>query len=150
MLYLKKSSNNFYDEQAKLYPFFKRQQYYPFKRYWFICINFFRPKDKIEDFKEITVERINVVNVDSTIVMAISNKQRIANPVMGGKKYRISTSEGREYMAGIIFLKSLAMRWVGWFLIALKCQTEKLPISDIYLLTGLMIIRSSDLSTMKI
>lgn len=62
--------------------------------------------DKKEDdkkFEEITVERINVVNADGTPVMVISNKQRIANPIIGGKKYPISASEGREYMAGMIF-----------------------------------------------
>lgn len=54
-------------------------------------------------FKEITVERINIENADGTPVMIISNKQRIANPVMGGKKYPVKTAEGREYMAGMIF-----------------------------------------------
>jgi hypothetical protein len=54
-------------------------------------------------FTEISAELININNADGTPVMVISNKQRIANPVLGGKKYSVSTSEGREYMAGIIF-----------------------------------------------
>jgi hypothetical protein len=56
-----------------------------------------------ERFNEITAERINIVNEDGTPVIVISNKQRIAAPVMEGKKYSMSVSEGREYMAGMIF-----------------------------------------------
>lgn len=58
---------------------------------------------KQEKFTEITAERINITNADGTPVMVIANKQRIAGPVMGGKTYPVEVSEGREYMAGIIF-----------------------------------------------
>jgi len=54
-------------------------------------------------FKEITAERINIVNADGTPVIVIANKQLIAAPVMDGKKYPVTVSEGREYMAGMIF-----------------------------------------------
>jgi hypothetical protein len=67
----------------------------------------FGKTEKSTRFKEIIAERINIVNADGTPVMAISNKQRIANPVMGGKKYPVATAEGREYMAGIIFFNEL-------------------------------------------
>lgn len=73
----------------------------------FILLTSFDKKHTIEKFKEITVERINVENADGTPVMVISNKQRIANPVMGGKKYPVSTSEGRELMAGMIFFNEI-------------------------------------------
>ncbi|MEM6846044.1 MAG: hypothetical protein AAF944_18090 [Bacteroidota bacterium] len=52
--------------------------------------------------KELTVERINIVNEDGTTVMAISNKQRIAAPRMNGKEYPVDMIE-REHFAGMIF-----------------------------------------------
>ncbi|MGB4844348.1 MAG: hypothetical protein WBP16_07775 [Ferruginibacter sp.] len=69
----------------------------------FVLLSSFDKNDNDKKFKEITAERINIVNADGTPVIAISNKQRIAGPVMGGKKYPVSVSEGREYMAGMIF-----------------------------------------------
>ncbi len=54
-------------------------------------------------FGEITAERINIVNPAGKTVIAISNRERIAGPVMGGKAYPVATSEGREYMAGMVF-----------------------------------------------
>ena len=69
----------------------------------FFLLTSFDKKDDNNKFKEITAERINIANADGTPVMVISNKQRIANPIVGGKKYPISASEGREYMAGMIF-----------------------------------------------
>lgn len=54
-------------------------------------------------FTEITAERLNIVDAAGRTVIAISNKERIAAPVVGGKAYPVSTSEGREYMAGMIF-----------------------------------------------
>lgn len=54
-------------------------------------------------FGEITAERINIVNPAGKTVIAISNRERIAGPVMGGKVYPVATSEGREYMAGMVF-----------------------------------------------
>jgi hypothetical protein len=54
-------------------------------------------------FEEITAERINIVTPGGTTVLAISNRERIAPPVVDGKVYPVSVSEGREYMAGMIF-----------------------------------------------
>ncbi|PKP32699.1 MAG: hypothetical protein CVU00_11425 [Bacteroidetes bacterium HGW-Bacteroidetes-17] len=56
-----------------------------------------------EKFKVITAERLNIVNEDGTTVIAIANKQRIANPVFNGKSYPVRLSEGRDLMAGMIF-----------------------------------------------
>ena len=39
-------------------------------------------------FEEITAERINIVNPAGKTVIAISNKERIAGPVMGGNVTR--------------------------------------------------------------
>ena len=69
----------------------------------FIVLSSFEKEEPGNKFKEITAERINIVNADGTPVIAISNKQRIAAPIMGGKKYPVEVSEGREYMAGMIF-----------------------------------------------
>jgi len=54
-------------------------------------------------FGEINVERINIVSPSGRTVMAISNKERIAAPAMGGKTYPVAVSDGREQMAGMIF-----------------------------------------------
>jgi hypothetical protein len=69
----------------------------------FFALTSFGKNDDFKKFKEITVERINIENADGTPVMVISNKQKIAGPTMEGKKYAVSTAEGREYMAGMIF-----------------------------------------------
>lgn len=54
-------------------------------------------------FEEITAERINIVSPAGGTVIAISNKERIAAPAMGGKAYPVAVSDGREHMAGMIF-----------------------------------------------
>ena len=54
-------------------------------------------------FEEINAERINVVSPAGRTVIAISNKERIAAPVLDGKTYPVTVSEGREHMAGMIF-----------------------------------------------
>ncbi|WP_394746963.1 hypothetical protein [Spongiimicrobium salis] len=58
-------------------------------------------------FKVLTAERINIVNADGTPVIAISNKERIAEPVMDGKTYPVAVADGRKYMAGMIFFNEL-------------------------------------------
>ncbi|PJB19081.1 MAG: hypothetical protein CO117_05785 [Flavobacteriaceae bacterium CG_4_9_14_3_um_filter_33_16] len=60
-------------------------------------------EEENEKFKILTAERINIVNEDGTTVIAIANKQRIANPVFNGKSYPVRLSEGRDLMAGMIF-----------------------------------------------
>lgn len=67
----------------------------------FLLVTGFAPRQT--RFEEITAERVNIVNPAGKTVIAISNKERIAAPVMGGKTYPVATSEGREHMAGMIF-----------------------------------------------
>jgi hypothetical protein len=55
------------------------------------------------DPDEISVQRLNIVGPDGKTVIAISNKDRIAGPVAGGKAYPVGVSSGRENMAGMIF-----------------------------------------------
>jgi hypothetical protein len=57
---------------------------------------------QVEDFDEITAKRINILNEDGTIVMAISNKQKIAAPRIDGVEYPVEMIE-RQHFAGIIF-----------------------------------------------
>lgn len=68
---------------------------------YILFVNMTNTKNK--QFEEITTERINIVNEDGKRVIAISNKERIAPPVVNGKEYPVEFSEGREYMAGMIF-----------------------------------------------
>lgn len=53
--------------------------------------------------RELSVERLNIVGPDGKTVMTISNKERIAPPVMEGKAYAVETSPGRSRMAGMVF-----------------------------------------------
>lgn len=63
----------------------------------------FNPRNQsTSNFKEINVERINVLNEDGTTVIAIANKQRIAAPRMKGKEYPVEMIE-RQHFAGMIF-----------------------------------------------
>jgi len=73
---------------------------------WVIIFSFLLmsfTEEENEKFKILTAERINIVNEDGTTVIAIANKQRIANPVFNGKSYPVRLSEGRDLMAGMIF-----------------------------------------------
>jgi hypothetical protein len=54
-------------------------------------------------FGEISAERLNIVGADGKTVLVIANKARIAGPVVAGKPYPVSVSDGREHMAGLIF-----------------------------------------------
>lgn len=58
--------------------------------------------------------------------MVISNKQRIANPIIGGKKYPISASAGREYMAGMIFFNEAGDEMGGLVLNSFKLPNGKI------------------------
>ena len=81
---------------------------------------------KNDRFTEITAERINIVNADNTPVMVIANKQRIANPVMGGKTYPVEVAEGREYMAGIIFFNQIGDEMGGLIFNSFKQQNGRI------------------------
>lgn len=52
-----------------------------------------------ERFEEIDVERVNVLDADGTLRMVISNKNRLPNPVLGGKQLE---RQGPK-LPGIIF-----------------------------------------------
>lgn len=65
----------------------------------FLLVSHFLKK---QEDKIITAERINIVNEDGTTVIAISNKQRIAEPRMNGKEYPVEMIE-RQHLAGMIF-----------------------------------------------
>lgn len=53
-------------------------------------------------FKEIDVQRINVVEPDGTLRMTISDHARLPDPVIGGKSYPLRTGTGGAG-AGLIF-----------------------------------------------
>jgi hypothetical protein len=54
-------------------------------------------------FTQLSAERIDIVDPRGKTVLAISNRERIAAPVVAGKSYPVGVSEGREQMAGMIF-----------------------------------------------
>jgi hypothetical protein len=54
-------------------------------------------------FTEIDVERINVVEPDGRLALAIANTQRIAAPMIDGKELPLELSQGRVGSAGMIF-----------------------------------------------
>lgn len=64
----------------------------------FTLLNSFRIEKKIENFDEINVKRINVIEKDGTIRMVISNKELQHSGRMNGKDM-----EKRERQAGMIF-----------------------------------------------
>ena len=57
-------------------------------------------------FTEIDVERVNIVEPDGRIALAIANSQRIPGPIIEGKELPRELSQGREGSAGMIFLDS--------------------------------------------
>jgi hypothetical protein len=62
-----------------------------------------RAQSQGQRFTEIDVERINVVEPDGRLVLAIANTQRMAAPMIEGKELPRELSEGRVGSAGIIF-----------------------------------------------
>ena len=54
-------------------------------------------------FTEISAERVNIVSPEGKNVIAISNKERVAGPVIAGKQYPVNASDGRDLMAGMVF-----------------------------------------------
>src|SRR5215217_3201138 len=91
-----------------------------------VLLSSFDKNDDNKKFKEITVERINVINEDGTPVIVISNKQRIANPIIGGKKFSVSISEGREYMAGMMFFNEAGDEMGGLVFNSFKMPNGKI------------------------
>jgi hypothetical protein len=53
--------------------------------------------------RELEVERLNVVNPDGKLALAIAGKGRLPGPMLDGKQYPPETSGGRTSTAGMIF-----------------------------------------------
>lgn len=68
----------------------------------FTLLNSFRLERKIENFDEINVKRINIIEKDGTIRMVISNKELQHSGRMDGKDF-----EKRERQAGLMFFNDL-------------------------------------------
>jgi len=71
-----------------------------------LLTGFAQPRTSAQEsghFQVLTAERLDIVGPNGKTVIALSNKERIAGPVMGGKSYPVAVSEGREQMAGMIF-----------------------------------------------
>lgn len=68
----------------------------------FTLLNSFRLERKIENFDEINVKRINIIEKDGTLRMVISNKQLQHSGRMDGQDF-----EKRERQAGLMFFNDL-------------------------------------------
>lgn len=68
----------------------------------FTVLNSFRLERKIENFDEINVKRINIIEKDGTVRMVISNKELQHSGRMDGKDF-----EKRERQAGMMFFNDL-------------------------------------------
>jgi len=53
--------------------------------------------------RELEVERLNVVNPDGKLALAIAGKGKLPGPMLDGKEYPPETSGGRTSTAGMIF-----------------------------------------------
>ncbi|MBK8496859.1 MAG: hypothetical protein IPL50_19095 [Chitinophagaceae bacterium] len=73
----------------------------------FIFLTGFDKNDKLKDFKEINVERINVIGTTGKPVLVISNRRLMPGPTINGKTYDRDVIDGREYMSGMIFFNEL-------------------------------------------
>jgi hypothetical protein len=54
-------------------------------------------------FKDIDVERVNIVGANGKPVMVLSNRRLMPGPSMNGKDYPASVSEGRSLLSGLLF-----------------------------------------------
>jgi hypothetical protein len=57
-------------------------------------------------FTEIDVERVNIVEPDGRVALAIANTQRMPGPMIEGKELPRELSQGRVRSAGMIFFDS--------------------------------------------
>lgn len=73
----------------------------------FIFLTGFNKSERPEDFKEINVERINVIGTGGKPVLVISNRKLMPGPVINGKSYSRDVVDGREFMSGMIFFNEL-------------------------------------------
>ena len=83
----------------------------------FTLLNSFRLERKIENFDEINVKKINIIEKDGTVRMVISNKELQHSGRMNGKDW-----EKRERQAGMIFFNDLGDECGG-----LIYETKKNP-----------------------
>lgn len=58
-------------------------------------------------FKEIDVERINVLGANGKPVLVITNGSLMPGPAINGKTYARDVIDGRKYMSGMIFFNEL-------------------------------------------
>ena len=86
----------------------------------FTLLNSFRLEKKIENFDEINVKRINIIEKDGTIRMVISNKELQHSGRMDGKDW-----EKRERQAGMIFFNDLGDECGGLVYAAKKTADGK-------------------------
>jgi len=77
------------------------------------------------EFDLLTAKRINILNEDGTTVLAISNKQRIAAPVMNGKEYPVKMIE-RQHYAGMIFFNEQGDEMGGLIFNSFKLPNGKI------------------------
>lgn len=69
---------------------------------------FFSSFDKNKNrFKEIDVERINVLGANGKPVLVITNGSLMPGPTINGKSYARDVIDGRKYMSGMIFFNEL-------------------------------------------
>lgn len=70
-----------------------------------LAVAAFQRSEQPTKFDVIDVERINVVDRNGTLRMTISNRERLPDPVLGGKAYPLRSGSGAGY-AGLIFFNS--------------------------------------------
>jgi hypothetical protein len=73
----------------------------------FIFLTGFDKNDKLKNFTEINVERINVLGTSGKPILVISNKRLMPGPTINGKTYSRDVIDGREHMSGMIFFNEL-------------------------------------------
>jgi hypothetical protein len=75
-------------------------------------------------FTEIDVERLNIVESDGRVALAIANTQRLPGPMIEGKELPRELSQGRVGSAGMIFFDSRANE-IGGLVYRLDMNTDK-------------------------
>jgi hypothetical protein len=68
----------------------------------FLFIGFADKKNKMKA-EEINAERINIVDSNGKVLMALSNSRLIPGPSINGKTYPREYADGRQFFSGIIF-----------------------------------------------
>jgi hypothetical protein len=63
--------------------------------------------------EEINAERINIVDSNGKVLMALSNSRLIPGPSIDGKTYPREYADGRQFFSGIFFITPREMRLAG-------------------------------------